>query len=85
MSTFQKQQLSNLKRLTSDEILKIARTDAEKIYRDLAPYRIRISLSEESNGWCIDYELKDDRLEGGGASYVIDPHSGNIISKKYYQ
>jgi hypothetical protein len=75
----------NARRLTSDEILRIARLDAEKAYRDLSPYRIRVTLSDERTGWQVDYELKDENAEGGGASYVIDPFSGAIVSKKYYQ
>ena len=43
--------------LSSDEILKIARLDAERVYRDPTPYRIRMVL--EPDGWHVDYELKD--------------------------
>ena len=64
--------------LTSDRILQIARIDAERAYRDLAPYRITIAL--EADGWHVDYDLKDDRANGGGPHYVIDPQ-GAILAK----
>ena len=70
-------------RLSCDEVLKIARTDAEKAYRDLSRYSIRIA--EESDGWHVDYELKDLRARGGGPHYVIHPVSGEIIAKRYEQ
>ena len=70
-------------RLSCDEVLKIARTDAEKVYRDLARYSIRITA--EPDGWHVDYELKDQRARGGGPHYVIDPVSGSIVAKRYEQ
>ena len=69
--------------LSSDEVLKIARLDAERAYRDLAPYRIAIAL--EADGWHVDYELKDSNLNGGGPHYLIDPHTGAILAKRYDQ
>ncbi len=69
--------------LSSDQVLKIARLDAEKAYRDLASYRISITL--EDDGWHIDYYLKDPNLNGGGPHYVIDAASGDIVSKRYEQ
>lgn len=70
-------------RVSSDEALRIARLDAERAYRDLTPYHIGVSL--EADGWHVDYELKDARLNGGGAHYVIDPDSGAVVSKRYEQ
>lgn len=70
-------------RLSSDEVLRIARIDAERAYRDLTVYRICIQL--EVDGWHVDYELKDPRLNGGGPHYVIDPRSGELLSKRYEQ
>ena len=64
-------------------MLKIARLDAERAYRDLAPYRISIAL--EPDGWHIDYELKDPHLNGGGPHYVIDASTGSINWKEYEQ
>ncbi len=69
--------------LTSDEALRVARADAERAYRELHLYRIEITL--ESDGWHIDYELKDPTANGGGPHYVIDATTGAIVSKKYYQ
>ena len=50
--------------LASDQVLKIARLDAEQAYRDLTPYRISLAL--EKDGWHVDYQLKDPGLNGGG-------------------
>jgi hypothetical protein len=68
---------------SSDQALQRARLDAEKAYGDLSLYRITILL--ESDGWHIDYDLKDSTLDGGGPHYVIDSASGNIVSKRYEQ
>jgi hypothetical protein len=70
-------------RLSSDEILRIARLDAERVYRDLSPYSI--CITERPDGWHVDYELKDDRARGGGPHYVIHPISGEIVEKRYEQ
>ena len=69
--------------LASDEVLRIARTDAELAYRDLTPYHISMAL--EADGWHVDYDLHDPGLHGGGPHYVIDPITGRIISKRYEQ
>lgn len=69
--------------ITSDQALRIARLDAERVYRDLSPYRASIAL--EQDGWHVDYELKDLRLQGGGPHYVIDPGDGSILTKQYEQ
>ncbi len=69
--------------LSSDEILRIARLDAEQAYRDLTPYRITLTL--EADGWHVDYVLKDPNLNGGGPHYVIDPCTGVILRKRYEQ
>ncbi len=69
--------------LSSDEVLRIARLDAERAYRDLTPYRISIVL--EADGWHVDFELKDTHLNGGGPHYVIDPRTGTILGKRYEQ
>jgi hypothetical protein len=69
--------------LESDQVLKIARLDAEQAYRDLTPYRISLALEED--GWHIDYQLKHPALNGGGPHYIIDPFTGAILSKQYEQ
>jgi hypothetical protein len=70
-------------RITSDQALRIARLDAETAYRDLSQYRILLSL--ETDGWHIDYELRDPEVQGGGPHYIIDADSGAIRSKRYDQ
>lgn len=69
--------------ITSDQALRIARLDAERVYRDLSPYRASVVLEED--GWHIDYEVKDQLLQGGGPHYVIDPANGDILSRLYEQ
>lgn len=69
--------------LSSDEVLRIARLDAERAYRDLTCYRISLVL--EADGWHVDYHLKDPQQNGGAPHYVIDPHTGNINAKRYEQ
>ncbi|HEY1190908.1 MAG TPA: hypothetical protein VGE74_24970 [Gemmata sp.] len=69
--------------IASDEALRIARADAEMVYRGLNQYRIEIAL--EADGWHVNYDLKDPSLNGGGPHYVIDAVTGDIVSKKYYQ
>jgi uncharacterized membrane protein YkoI len=69
--------------ITSDQALRIARLDAETVYRDLSMYRINVFL--ERDGWHVDYELKDVEAQGGGPHYMIDAMTGKILSKKYEQ
>ena len=67
--------------LSSDEVLRIARLDAERAYRDLSRFVIRIA--RESDGWHVDFDLKETTARGGGPHYVIDPESGVIVTKRY--
>ena len=69
--------------LASDEILRIARQDAERAYGDLTGYRITILLQED--GWHIDYDLTEPFVGGGGPHYVIDAETGTILVKRYEQ
>ena len=69
--------------LSPDEALRVARMDAERVYRDLDNYRIHVA--REPDGWHVDYDLKDPNLHGGGPHYVIDPVSGQIVTKRYEQ
>ena len=69
--------------LPCNEILRLARVDAEKAYRDLSAYRI--NMEKQADGWHVDYELMDPNLNGGGPHYVIDPVAGAILSKRYEQ
>lgn len=65
------------------QALAVAQGDALRVYRDLSPYRIQLSL--ENDGWHVDYNLKEPRLKGGGPHYIIDAHTGTILSKRYEQ
>ena len=69
--------------IPADRALAIAQSDAASAYRDLTPYRIQLAL--ETDGWHVDYELKDPRRKGGGPHYIIDATSGQITSKRYEQ
>jgi hypothetical protein len=69
--------------IAGDKALAIAQADATGAYRDLSPFRIQLVL--EDDGWHVDYELNDPRLKGGGPHYIIDAHTGGILSKRYEQ
>jgi hypothetical protein len=69
--------------ISPDRALAAAHADAMKIYRDLSPYRIHLSLEED--GWHVDYELRNEKLKGGGPHYLIDPRDGEILHKRYQQ
>jgi uncharacterized membrane protein YkoI len=69
--------------LAGDQVLAIAQADAARKYRDLSLYRIQLVL--EDDGWHVDYELKNPGLKGGGPHYIIDAHTGAVISKRYEQ
>jgi hypothetical protein len=69
--------------LLCDEVLRVAREDAQTAYRDLSGYRI--TLFQDSEGWHVHYDLPKPLMAGGGPRYLIDPKTGEILSKKYYQ
>lgn len=69
--------------ISAERALTVAQGEAARVYRDLAPYRIRLSL--EDDGWHVDYELKDPRLTGGGPHFVIDAINGTILQKRFEQ
>jgi hypothetical protein len=69
--------------LPCNQVLAIARVDAEQAYRELSPYRITLVL--ERDGWHVDFELKEPSMNGGGPHYVIEPSTGKILSKRYEQ
>ena len=69
--------------LSAERALGIAQADAIVAYHDLSLYRIRLEL--ESDGWHVDYELKDPQLKGGGPHYVIDRRTGELVSRRYEQ
>jgi hypothetical protein len=70
--------------VSSDEAHRIARLDAERVFRDgLDHYRIEIS--RQPDGWHVDYLLNRPGWNGGGAHYIIDSVSGQITAKRYEQ
>jgi hypothetical protein len=83
MTPAQSPQQTTARPLTCDEVLRIAREDAERVYKDLARFRIAVFL--EPDGWHVEYALAKPFVAGGGPHYVIDPVTGAILSKKHYQ
>jgi hypothetical protein len=71
------------RRLTSDEVLRIANEDAMNAYQDVSDFQISMRL--RADGWHVEYAPSDPDVHGGGPHYVIDPVEGTIKSKKYYQ
>ena len=71
------------RRLSIDQVLRIANEDAERVYGDLTDLKVSIRLRED--GWHVEYEPDTPGVQGGGPHYVIDPVDGTIKSKKYYQ
>ena len=69
--------------LSSDEVLRVARLDAERVYRDFSRFVIRIA--READGWHVDFDLKDATARGGGPHYIIHPETGVIVAKRYEQ
>ena len=44
-----------------------------------------IALTPCPDGWHVDYDLTDPYSAGGGPHYVIDPHTGDILARRYEQ
>jgi hypothetical protein len=65
------------------DVPRIAHQDALAVYRDLAGFKI--TLTPYPDGWHIDHDLTDPFSAGGGPHYVIDPHTGDILSRRYEQ
>lgn len=63
------------------EILRIAHQDAQAVSLDLSGFKI--TLTRCPDGWHVDYDLTDPVSAGGGPHYVIDPHSGDILARRY--
>lgn len=66
-----------------EEALKIAKENAQRIYRDLSIYKIKAELKDEK--WYVDYVISDPQMVGGGPHYVISAKTGEIISYRYEQ
>ena len=69
--------------LSSEEVLRVARLDAERVYRDFSRFIIR--MVRESDGWHVDFDLKDATARGGGPHYIIHPETCVIVAKRYEQ
>jgi hypothetical protein len=69
--------------ISREQALRIAHEDGIRAYRDLSGLHITIAL--EDDGWHVDYELTDPRMNGGGPHYIIDARSGAIVWKRYDQ
>jgi hypothetical protein len=69
--------------LAVTEVLRIAQGDAAATYRDLSG--LKITLTPSPDGWHVDNNLTDPLSAGGGPHYVIDPHTGEIVSRRYEQ
>ncbi len=69
-----------------DQALAIAHADAALVYPNLLT-RYRIEIRLESSGWVVEYHFRGtDRFHtGGGPHYLIQPETGEILSKTYYQ
>lgn len=65
------------------EALRIAKEDAQRIYRDLTIYEITAELRDEK--WYVDYEISNPQMVGGGPHYVISAKTGKIESYRYEQ
>lgn len=69
--------------MDKDRVLAIAQADAARVYRDLSLYRIQLVL--ETDGWHVDYDVKNPNLKGGGPHYIIDAQTGASLAKRYEQ
>ena len=65
------------------DVLRIANQDAQAVYRKLAGFKI--TLTHCPDGWHVDYDMTDPRSKGGGPHYVIHPHTGDILVRRYEQ
>ena len=65
------------------DVLRIAHEDAQAAYRDLSGFKI--TLFRSPDGWHVDYDLTDPLSAGGGPHYVIDPNTGDILTRRYEQ
>lgn len=69
--------------INEKDALMIAKSDAEKVYRDLTVYEIKSVLRGDK--WYVDYDLNDPNVQGGGPHYVISCLTGKIEKKVYEQ
>jgi hypothetical protein len=63
--------------------IRVAREDATAAYGKLDTYEVKSELVHA--GWEIRFVLRDKKVDGGGASYLIDASNGKILRKQYAQ
>ncbi len=69
--------------ITKENALQIAQENAGVYYRDLSVYDVEIKLVE--GNWQVDYEFRDENIDGGGPHYLISGTTGEIISFRFEQ
>jgi hypothetical protein len=69
--------------IDKEAAISVAREDAVKVYGSLE--RFDVYTLETKTVWHVIFELKNERLNGGGPEYVISKRTGMILDKKYNQ
>lgn len=69
--------------VSRQQAIALAEADALPVYGDLDGLTLEVVLADD--GWHVDYWVRQPRVAGGGPHYIIDAHTGAILSKKYYQ
>ena len=69
--------------IEKETALKIAKEDAQAVYRNLSIYDVK-AVFLESN-WQVDYNLTNPQMLGGGPHYIICGTTGNILKRRYEQ
>lgn len=68
-----------------EEAIAIATEDARTVVRDQQELdRFAILTSRKGDRWHVEFKLKEGFV-GGGLQYVIDPRTGEIVSRKMFQ
>jgi len=65
------------------DVLRIAQEDAQEAYGDFSAFKI--TLCRCADGWHVHFDLMDLLYAGGGPHYVIDPDTGNVVTRRYEQ
>lgn len=63
--------------------LDIAKTDHKIHYGSLENFNVKVI--DDGNRWLVKFTNKNPAMNGGGADYIIDKISGEILQKKAYQ
>jgi len=68
--------------LSKEDAVNIAHANASQGPKDLSLYNVIANLLDD--GWHVVYLPKEEGMRGGGGPhYVIDLHTGAIVSKTY--